>query len=281
MMCVVGVAPRGRAHRPSCRSSAVFSCAPAIEIRNSSSACCPNTRAPDTALSIALSTAASSNGTLSMRSKPSGFWSSGRSWTAPTQSRPRAASRSNVSALSRENFSAMRLRMASLSGKRLSKKFRTTSPRCGTLSGVNGSDSESRRPAEERRQASAYSNRCSPPTTDQVPTCSPFVHTASMLSRGLLRGRRKVTMGSPAGGVLRGLLGHLVLSRLFDHKPATHGRDHSCDLVEGRDLGRGLDARDAPLVDAQHLPELFLRQSARLAERSQTGAQLLWGVDWM
>lgn len=67
------------------------------------------------------SMSSSDNGTPSIRSKPSGSSSCPNSYTAPTQSRPTAASRSNCSIDPVLNRSATRRRMASLSGSRLSK----------------------------------------------------------------------------------------------------------------------------------------------------------------
>lgn len=70
----------------------------------------------------ARSTAASSSGRASMRVISAGASSSGSYCTAPTQSRPTAASRSKASQLAVLNCCCTRRRIASLSGSKSSKQ---------------------------------------------------------------------------------------------------------------------------------------------------------------
>ena len=122
-MWVVGVAFFGRYQIPPIDKRAVFSCAPAIEIRKSSSA--SSVRGPRgggalTARS-ACSTSVVERGSASMWFHPTGSRLRGKSCTAPTQSRPMASRRSNVPDDRSANRSRIRLRMSGLSGSKLSK----------------------------------------------------------------------------------------------------------------------------------------------------------------
>jgi len=141
-MWVVGVAPVGRIHRPPDHRKAVFSCAPAIEMRKSSSSPC---RPSTVTRSSACSTCTSVSGTPSIRSKPSGNSPSGRMARAPTQSRPISASRSWALVERAWKRACSRSRMRRLSGSRFSKKLRTTSP-LYAAAGRSGIDSETGRP---------------------------------------------------------------------------------------------------------------------------------------
>jgi len=87
----------------------------------SSASGCPRMRPPDKLAAITCSTSASVSGSASMRSNPAGVSPSGSNWAAPTQSRPIAVSRSNASVDAVANRERMRERIASLSGRRLSK----------------------------------------------------------------------------------------------------------------------------------------------------------------
>jgi hypothetical protein len=121
-MCVVGVEPCGRTHWPSCHSRAVFSWAPAREMRSSSSgAVCAANRPGSTVCCSSFSTSASLIGSPSMRSTCAGPSSSPSSWMAPTQSRPMACSRSKGCVVRVLKRLAMRSRIGRLSGSRLSK----------------------------------------------------------------------------------------------------------------------------------------------------------------
>ncbi len=85
-MCVVGVVPSGTHHWSLCRRRAVFSWAPASDIRKSSSSCAPIDGERTCARMVA--TFASLTG-CPRSSRTSGrSESAGSSWTAPTQSRP-------------------------------------------------------------------------------------------------------------------------------------------------------------------------------------------------
>ena len=141
---------------------------------------CPNARPPERFAAIARSTPAWVSGSASMRSNPTGSWSSGSNWVAPTQSRPTSASRSNAS-----NFDRIRDRIASVSGSRLSKKLATTAPRCSRLAGVKGSESERARPAGDSTQAGSYCRRCEPRVCVHTPTRTPFIQRTKDEERGM------------------------------------------------------------------------------------------------
>lgn len=94
-MCVVGVDRSGTFHRPSWWRSAVFSWAPAREIRKESSTLSLPAPRAVTPLRIA-SISASSTSRPSMLLIFEGAESSGKSWRAPTQSRPTSERRSKA-----------------------------------------------------------------------------------------------------------------------------------------------------------------------------------------
>ncbi|MCY1225606.1 hypothetical protein D9M72_378050 [compost metagenome] len=177
-MWVVGVAPCGRHHWPSFSRRAVFSWAPAIEIRKSSSSSgTPPGGGGATVARRICATSRSLRGCASTRWTPAGTVSSGRICRAPTQSRPICASKSKASVVLAWNRRAIRCRMVRLSGSRLSKYDRTFSPRRGAFPGVNGNDNDRGRPCAEEAQSGEYT-RVSPwrGFTCQVPTWVPFIH---------------------------------------------------------------------------------------------------------
>ena len=121
-MWVVGVAPRGFIHWSFHRRKASFSWAPAKEIRKSSSGSIELPKRPGATVSSRWrSMAASSSTTPSTRSTPAGTSPSGSNCSAPTQSRPMAASRSKAFSEPVLKRAATRRRIASLSGNRPSK----------------------------------------------------------------------------------------------------------------------------------------------------------------
>ncbi len=94
-ICVVGVLPAGSSQRLPWRSSAVFSCAPAIDRRNSPSGSAWPGSGAAVAWRSTSATAASSSAVPSMACRSTGVSSGGSSCSAPTQSRPIDASSSN------------------------------------------------------------------------------------------------------------------------------------------------------------------------------------------
>ncbi|KGW36671.1 hypothetical protein Y047_5125 [Burkholderia pseudomallei MSHR3016] len=95
-MCVVGVLPSGSSQRPRWRSSAVFSCAPAIDRRRSSSGACRPACGADVTSRSRRAMSASASAWPRMRSMSSGASSGGSICSAPTQSRPSVASSANA-----------------------------------------------------------------------------------------------------------------------------------------------------------------------------------------
>jgi hypothetical protein len=188
-ICVVGVAPCGRHHWPSTFNKAVFSCAPAMEIRKSSSSreAAPAKAGGATVPRRMAATSCSSNGVASILPTSPGAVPSGRSCSAPTQSRPICVSSSKASVDRAPKRLAARARMSWLSGRRLSNQARTASPRCGEAPGVNGRESDSGRPCGAAFQFGSYSRTSRPfVPSRQVPTNSPFIHNPKLRRRDAL-----------------------------------------------------------------------------------------------
>ena len=151
-MWVVGVAPVGRYHRFRCHSKAVFSCAPASEIRNESGSCWPMAGAVAPA-KISATPAGVSGSPVISRTDGAGS-SSLRSCKAPMQSRPISSSRSNAPVDAVWNRRWILSRICRLSGSRLSK-YASTFSRYGSREGRRGKESEIGRRAGDSSHDSA------------------------------------------------------------------------------------------------------------------------------
>jgi hypothetical protein len=144
-MWVLGVAPRGTHQRAPLRSNAVLGRAPPSATHgHGTSADDVEPSSGATQASSSSANSRSDNGSPSTRIGSPGSESGASSCTAPTQSRPTAASRSNVSALATPNAHCKRWRGSAAAGSRWSKYACTRSPRAGRAL-PSGSDSDNGR----------------------------------------------------------------------------------------------------------------------------------------
>ena len=266
-MCVVGVEPMGRHQRPLCLRNAVFSCAPAMEMRKSSCVAAGRSGRSDAGQ-------LARDGRRRQRVRVDladvgGCSSGGSNCTAPTQSRPMAASRSNAPRDAAWKRSCRRRRIGSLSGSRLSKYASTAAPLCSArrrasaaTTATSGRASVGRH-ARPRRTANSMAPR---EGRRHSPTRTPFAHTASARSRGA-RHRLPLDLWFAAGA-----LAQSVISR-----PSTLSSASSCSTV--RVSGRDSSSDKRFWRQPQRDRDLGLREIELLAAAGEGGAELRWRVD--